>query len=251
MDNIAIISDIHGNIPALEAVASDIRNRGIRRIICLGDLVGKGPQPAEAVERIRELCEMTVLGNWDLGIGRPQVLEAGKWQLQQLSASRLNYLAQLPFCAELTMSGRRIRLVHASAKSVYHRVHREANKEEQLAMFANTELTGDFDGISGLAPDVVGYGDIHVPFVHTLESKERQGLMLFNTGSVGAPYDGLAQASYAILEGIANETRPAPFSVRLVRVPYDVERVIAIAERAGMPQLDRFCYEMRAGLEQQ
>ncbi|CAG7625448.1 hypothetical protein PAESOLCIP111_02726 [Paenibacillus solanacearum] len=247
MDNIAIISDIHGNIPALEAVANDIHSRGIRRIICLGDLVGKGPQPAEAVDRIRELCETTVLGNWDLGIGNPQVLEAGKWQLQQLGANRLNYLTQLLFCAELTMSGRRIRMLHASAHSVYRRVHCDAGIEEQLALFANTELTGDFDGIAGLAPDVVGYGDIHVPFVRMLESQERQGLMLFNAGSVGAPYDGLAQASYAIVEGIMHETRPAPFSVRLVRVPYDVERVIRIAEQAGMPELDRFRYEMRSG----
>lgn len=80
MVKIAIIADIHGNLPALEAVAADIRRHRIKRVICLGDLVGKGPQPAEAVDRIRELCELTVQGNWDLGINEPQDKEAGLWQ---------------------------------------------------------------------------------------------------------------------------------------------------------------------------
>ncbi|TVY06669.1 metallophosphoesterase family protein [Paenibacillus cremeus] len=250
MNRIAIISDIHANLPALEAVLKDIRRRRIKQIICLGDLVGKGPQPAETVDRIRAVCELTIQGNWDHGINQPQDKEAGLWQQQQLGSERLRYLAELPLAAELLMSARRIRLLHASADSIYHRVLRKADKKEKLGMFTNTELTGGFHGDPEVTPDVVGYGDIHVPFVQTLKSKDKKGLLLFNTGSVGAPYDGLPQASYVILEGVKDSEAPAPFSIQLVRVPYDIEKVIALAEQLQMPGLNRFRYEMRHGLEQ-
>ncbi|MED4603210.1 metallophosphoesterase family protein [Paenibacillus validus] len=249
MDKIAIISDIHSNLTALDTVLADIRGRGIERIVCLGDLVGKGPQPAESVDRIREVCETTVQGNWDHGIGGPQDKEAGRWQQSRLSAEQLRYLSKLPFACDLRISGRRVRLVHASASSVYHRVYRKASKREKLRMFENTEATGGFAGTDE-TPDVLGYGDLHLPFMHTLLSGAKQGLLLFNTGSVGAPYDGLPLASYTILEGVFGGDREAPFGIQWVRVPYDVERAIAIAEEVALPQLERFRYEQRSGREQ-
>lgn len=248
MDKIAVISDIHGNLQALEAVVQDIRRRRIRRIICLGDLVGKGPQPCETVDQIRQLCEVTVQGNWDHGINLPQDKKSGLWQQERLGEERLSYLRELPFSVDLQMSGRRIRLLHASAQSVYHRVLRKADKKEKLAMFENTKHTGRFLGTE-LTPDVIGYGDIHVPFLQTLKSKQTKGLLLFNTGSVGAPYDGLPQASYTILEGMADHMEEAPFSVQLVRVPYDIEKAVAVAEQVGLPELERYRYEQRTGLE--
>jgi protein phosphatase len=249
MVKIAIIADIHGNLPALEAVAADIRRHRIKRVICLGDLVGKGPQPAETVDRIRELCELTVQGNWDLGINEPQDKEAGLWQQDRLGKERLEYLRTLPFCADLWLSGKRVRLFHASAKSVYHRVLKKADKAERLALFDNTEATGSFAGEDGVTPDVVGYADIHVSFHRTFKSKDKQGLMLFNTGSVGAPYDGIAQASYVILEGLCDCREPGPFTVSMVRVPYDVSKAIAIAEQVGLPNLERFRYEQQTAME--
>lgn len=248
MEKIAIISDIHGNLPALEAVLDDIRRRGIRRIFCLGDLVGKGPEPARTVDRIRDVCERTVQGNWDHGISEPQEKEAGRWQQERISGDRLAYLRALPFCIDLTLSGRRIRLFHASAESVYTRVLQKADKKTKLRLFENTVQTGAFSG--GEAPDIVGYGDIHVPFVQTVKSKQSPGRMLFNTGSVGAPYDGIPQSSYSILEGVADGGPESPFSLSTVRVPYDTELAIAIAEREGLPQLERFRYEIKTGHEQ-
>lgn len=64
MDQIALISDIHGNLPALELVLADIRARGIEQIYCLGDLVGKGPNPSEVVDICQEVCTGIVQGNW-------------------------------------------------------------------------------------------------------------------------------------------------------------------------------------------
>ena len=65
MERIAVISDIHGNMPAVEAVLEDIKSKSIKRIICLGDLAGKGPSSAEAVDKIKEHCDVVIKGNWD------------------------------------------------------------------------------------------------------------------------------------------------------------------------------------------
>lgn len=236
MERIAVISDIHGNLPALEAVLQDMERRDINRIFCLGDLVGKGPSPAEVVDRIRERCEAVVQGNWDDLINRKrnQVLD---WHRERLGPERLHYLNTLPYCHDFRMSGRKIRLYHASAKSLYHRVQPGHPLEERLAMFEETEATSGAGGIGG--SDVVGYGDVHNAFVQHI-----QGKLLFNAGSVGNPLD-MTQAVYAILEGVYGSEASAPFGVQLVRVPYDIELAVRQAMELGMPDLEPYAKELR------
>lgn len=235
MDRIAVISDIHGNLQALEAVLEDIRSRGIGLIYCLGDLIGKGPQPAEAVDRIRECCSVVVQGNWDEFITKNSNPTLD-WHRERLGPERLHYLAALPYSHDLVLSGRRVRLFHASAKGVYHRVQPWDAIEERLAMFSHTDhiLSEGRD-----IPDVVGYGDVHNAFVQHLN-----GRMLFNAGSVGNPLD-LPQAAYAVLEGRLEDSRPGPFGLQLIRVPYDIEGAIRTAEEAGMPDLEPYARELR------
>lgn len=253
MERIAIISDIHGNLPALEAVLFDIKRRGITRIYCLGDLVGKGPNSAEVVDLVRQTCESVIQGNWDLGITLPQDQPAGLWQQQSLGEERLAYLKQLPFSIDLTLSGKRIRLFHASAQSVFQRLKRKASKQERLAMFQHTEMTGS--PTDGMQPDIVGYGDIHIPYLLTLNNPserdvsegERRGLMLFNVGSVGVPYDGIPQASYCVLEGDV-ELREAGFAIQFVRVPYNIAQAARLAYDAHMPDARRYELEITTGL---
>jgi protein phosphatase len=265
MEKIAIISDIHSNVPALEAVYKDIAKRRIRRMICLGDLVGKGPQPAEAVDRVRERCEFIAQGNWDAGILREQDMPAGRWQQEQTGEERLDFLGSLPFSLDFRLSGRLVRLFHASADSVFQRVNRKSTKEEKRAMFHNTERTGTPE--DGRTPDVVGYGDIHLPYITTLVvpsrdpqtgNKAPHGVTLFNTGSVGLPYDGIPMPSYVIIEGTAGEDdrnadasepglNSAPFSIQLVRVAYDIEKAVEAARNSGMPEADRYIEELRSG----
>lgn len=237
MDRIAAISDIHGNIPALEAVLEDIESRKIKTIICLGDLIGKGPDSALAVDRIQNTCEKVIQGNWDDFISNPTDSETGRWHQQQLGSERLSYLNSLPFHHDFVMSGKRIRLVHASAKSVHHRVVPFHPLEERLAMFESTERTGQFPD-NGL-PDVVGYGDIHAVYLEHLEKKT-----LLNVGSVGNPLD-IPQAAYAIFEGFLETREPAPFSIQFVRVPYDIEKAITRARDAKMPELEPYIKELR------
>jgi protein phosphatase len=255
MEKIAIISDIHANIPALEAVLIDIKQRGIQRIFCLGDLVGKGPQPAETIDRIREVCEVVLQGNWDLGITYKQHDDNGLWHQSKIGTERLAYLAELPFAHEIMLSGKLFRLFHASASSVFHRVKRKASKDERLAMFNNTELTNATCGQR--RPDLVGYGDIHVPYLLTLrtpsddpsELQQGSGLTLFNVGSVGTPYDGIPLACYSIVEGNSlNSNHPDSYSIQIVRTPYDIEQSIQLARAAKLPELDRYILEVSTGL---
>lgn len=239
LDRIAVISDVHGNLTALEAVLDDIAGRGIRTIINLGDNIGKGPRGAAVTERVREACAVNVRGNWDdfigaLGDDQPEDM---RWWRDELSAGQRQWLGRLPLSHDLVMSGRRIRLFHASAESPHTRVRFHHTDEEFDGMFRATAMTGD-----GPEPTVVGYGDIHDTY---LES--RDGRTLFNAGSVGNPLDE-PTPSYVILEGVLDAPTPAPFEVRFVRVPYDVDAEVAVAHRVGMPRSDVWEVELRTAV---
>ncbi|WP_054950938.1 metallophosphoesterase family protein [Numidum massiliense] len=237
MERIAVISDIHGNVPALDAVLEDIRRRGIERIFCLGDLIGKGPQSDLVVDRIREVCEIVIRGNWDDLIERPIEHETFAWHQRRLGPERIDYLTSLPFSHDIVLSGKLVRFVHASPQSVHHRVQPWHPFERRLAMFDNTELVA----AAGCKrePDVVGYGDVHNAFVQSYRGKT-----LFNTGSVGNPLD-VPQASYAVLEGVYGSDEAAGFGLQLVRVPYDIEDAVNIARDLNMPDLEPYVEELR------
>ncbi|MTH53181.1 metallophosphoesterase [Bacillus mangrovi] len=234
MNKIAVISDIHGNVPALEAVLADIRRRNAEKIFCLGDLAGKGPEPGAAISMVRENCDRTVKGNWDDLITKEARFETLKWHQQQLTEEDRRYLSELPFSLDFLMSGRQIRLFHASPFSLYTRIQPWDSIEKRMSMFGNTEMTGR----SSKQPDVAGYGDVHQAFVHQYKEK-----MLFNAGSVGNPLD-MNQASYAMLEGVEGGEAEDAFSIQLIRVPYDIERSIRIAREAEMPDLHEYIQEL-------
>lgn len=237
MGSIAVISDIHGNLTALEAVLDHIKARGIHTIFCLGDLVGKGPNSKKSIERIRETCEVVILGNWDDFIQKPVEMEEVKWHQDQLGLDDFAYLSTLPFHHDFYMSGKYVRLFHASAKSIYHRVvPMRDSYEEKLAMFENTEWIK----ASGQIPDVVGYGDIHAALIEPIFPNKT----LFNSGSVGNSLD-LPQATYAILHGEYESMEPTPFSIEIVRIPYDVEKELLIAKDMGLPNLEAYAIELR------
>lgn len=238
-DRVALISDVHGNVTALEAVLADIAARGITRILNLGDYVGKGPRGQEAIDRCRATCEVHIRGNWDDFLPDPSLDDspALTWWREELRTDQLPWLQNLPLAHDLVISGRRIRLFHASATSVHTRVLRDHSVDEFTGMFATTPLTGN-----GPEPSMVGYGDIHSAYV-----KVRGGRTVFNAGSIGNPLDEPVPV-YVILEGIVDEPDPAPFGMQFVRVPYDVESEIAVAREMGMPELDYYAVELREGI---
>jgi protein phosphatase len=242
LESVAIISDIHGNLTALEAVMENISARGIRTIYCLGDLVGKGPNSAKCLDRIREKCEVVVLGNWDEGIQKITDNEVMNWHRDQLGEERLNYLSTLPFHYDFYMSGKYIRLYHASAKSIHHRVVPMIHpKGEKLAMFENTEWITPL--VEDKTPDIIGFGDIHAALIEPIDNQRT----LFNAGSVGNPLD-IPQATYAILHGIKDSTELGPISIEIARVPYDIEKEIQIATDMDMPYVEPYALELREAI---
>ena len=234
LDRIALISDIHGNVPALEAALRDIDRRGIRRIFCLGDLVGKGPHSERVVDICQAVCERTVKGNWDDALTTETDNATLQWHQRRLGSARLAFLKDLPNTIELVMSGKRIRLFHASQKSVHYRVRQPDPVDKLLAMFDNTDFTGYTS-----TPDVVGYGDIHEAYIRSFLGKT-----LFNIGSVGNPHD-TPQAAYGILEGVDGGDAAHCLSIHLVRVPYDIELAIRQAQDENMPSLEPYAHELR------
>jgi predicted phosphodiesterase len=238
---IALISDVHGNLTALEAVLDDIEARGITRIFNLGDYVGKGPRGREVVALCRERCEVNLLGNWDDFLGDPRRAmenDALRWWHAQLGPGQAEWLRGLPFCHDFSLSGRRVRLFHASEETVHRRVRYVRTQQEFEALFTNTPATGD-----GPLPDLVGYGDTHDPFYEC----QLEGRTAFNTGAVGNCM-GDPTPLYCILEGMVDSERPAPWSIAYVRVPYDVEAELAVAREMGLPHYDGYELELRHGL---
>lgn len=238
MDQIAIISDIHGNLPALDAVLADIRQRGIQTIYCLGDLVGRGPDSAKAVDICRAVCQGVVKGNWDDKMTEPSEGAARRWHQAQLGSERLHYLRNLPNTIDFQLSGKRVRLFHASAQSVHVRSGFWDDWKKLHSMFVNTPFTT----YAQPEPDIVGYGDIHHAFLLPVGGKT-----LFNVGSVGNPLDQITLACYAILKGRLHNVGATPFAIEIIRIPYDIEAAIQLARAVAMPKLAEYEFELRTG----
>jgi protein phosphatase len=233
MTRIALIADIHGNVPALEAVLDDIGRVGADEIYCLGDIVGKGGSSDRAVDICRATCALNIYGNWEDSIANGVSTSlAAQWYRAQLGEERCAWLRALPQTHDCHLSGQPLRLFHASQIGVHHRVHQDA-RDKHAAMFENTEFTG-----FGKLPAVVGYADIHDCFMTWVGDK-----LLFNVGSVGNPLES-NRASYALLEGDPDDAA-APLRISFARVAYDIERAIRDAREAGAPWADDYAHELR------
>ena len=229
---IALLADLHGNLPATLAVEADIRKRNVAAIYCLGDIVGKGPDSPETMDWALAACEIVLAGNWDLGIAKNSAgNEQAHWYAEQLGEERLQKLCSLPLEHRFTFSGRKIRLLHGRP-TVPECVFPSSPKEEQLALFDIPDR-----------PDMVGFADIHSPFYLQLN----EGGILFNIGSVGNPLSRQPYATYTILEGKPGDGDNI-LTHAIVTVPYDREEAVQRALRAsGLPNGDAYINEVRTG----
>lgn len=231
----AVISDIHANAEALRTVLADIDRRGIQRIICLGDIVGYGPEPLECVDLVRQRCAWSLMGNHDFAVlYEPTNFNAGAesaafWTREQfaretneaLLAERYEFLGRL-----------RVRVVEPAPDNGFSilAVHGSPRRPINEYIFPDDAIN---------APDKLGLifervdrvclvGHTHVPGVFTDEPdfyppaelgesgyKFREGeKAVINVGSVGQPRDGDPRAAYAILH---------PDRVEFVRIPYNID----------------------------
>ncbi len=224
---IALISDIHGNLPALEAVLDDAARAGYDEIWNLGDVLGYAPYPNEVVRTLQNVKAVNIIGNYDLKVlafGRkrekwrrkkpPAKYAAFEWNHSHLSATVAAWLQSLSESLRRKINGFETLLVHGSPVSADEPLGSAtpASRLEELAQAAGA--------------DVVLCGHSHDPFLR------RSALAWFvNPGSVGRPEGGDWRASYAMLE-FADEG----LKVNHCRVPYDIDRVVRAVHAAGLPK---------------
>ena len=231
MDQITIFGDIHGNMPALEAVLKDFdaRGLGLQNLYCLGDLVGYGTAPNEVVAAIRERNIPTLMGNYDLGVGnnsddcgcayKSEAAEAlGKrsiaWSNEHTLDDHKVFLRNLPAHIPLELGGLKILLVHGSPRKVNEYLYEDRSD-------ASLERIMD-----GAEADVLVCGHTHLPYHRILPSGRR----IVNAGSVGKPKDGDPRAGYIVLTMNGDALK-----VEFARVAYDVEAAATAIESSAMP----------------
>lgn len=230
----AILSDIHANLAALEAVLDDLRERRIDELWCLGDIVGYGPYPNECTELLRSCKHSCVVGNHDWGsTGKISISEfnrdaadACQWTGSVLTAGNFDYLRALPEVVErdgFTMA-------HGSPRyPIWEYIMNSEEARENLPYFKTPFCLVGHTHI----PLVFHQGKRRVPVFRHLDDGEEialgEGRYIINPGSVGQPRDSDPRGSYAIYD--AEEKR-----VTLYRIPYDIAETQQRMRDEGLPR---------------
>ena len=227
-DGVAVVTDIHANLPALEAALGWIEDEAIERIYCGGVLVGYGPRPNDVCALIAERGIPTIYGNYDYAIARdledcgcayitPHDREIGQrsveWTLAHTDQAAKDFMRELPFDLRFEVGATAVHLVHGSPRKVneYLFEDKPASLYERLAAAERA--------------DVLVFGHTHKPWV-----REHGGVLFVNCGSVGKPKDGDPRGAFAVLDASSGR-----LEVSIERVAYDAETVAAEVRAAGLP----------------
>ncbi len=215
---IAVLSDIHANINALESVVRDAEERGASLLVNAGDSLGFGPCPNEAVEFICEKNILSILGNYDVEVIEGKIKDKGQknrafqFAKKELSKSSENYLNSLPRERRIEVVGKKLLITHGSPESIEEHIYCDT-PAERLKALAETAKA-----------DVIILGHTHEQFW-----KQINGVSFVNPGSVGRPGDGNPQTAYAMLSF-------DPFKVELFRLDYDVTAAVDALRKKRLPQ---------------
>ena len=212
---VALISDVHSNLIALDAVLADIDSIGVEQIVSAGDIVGYYPYPNETIERFRSRNIQSILGNHDRAVIRinpvgmnKMAAEAVLWTSKHVSADGVDYLRNLKARMHMKLGSRPVGIYHGSPRD---------DDEYLYEIDAGPELLEMCDC------NLLVVGHTHIPFIKKFGSGT-----IVNSGSVGQPRDGEKRASYVLFDDDAND-----FQIR--RVEYDVEAVEKKVQSAGLP----------------
>jgi putative phosphoesterase len=228
MRRVAVITDLHANLSALQAALARIGELGVDAIYCGGDLVGYGPHPNEVCALIAERGIPTIYGNYDYAISRdlddcgcayitPHDRELGQrsveWTLEHNDQASKDFMRALPFDLRFTVGDIAAHLVHGSPRKVneYLFEDKPASLYERLAAAEDA--------------DVLVFGHTHKPW-----TREYGGVLFVNCGSVGKPKDGDPRGAFAVLSAADDGV-----AVSIERVAYDAPAVAADVRRAGLP----------------
>lgn len=207
----ALLSDVHGNLPALEAVLDDLPE--VDTVVCAGDVVGYNPWPSECVERIRDVADIVVQGNHDAAVENPSTFDANQmakagieFTAENLSEEQRRWLSELP--ESETFANDTFLLVHSHP-----------------AIRGKYVFPSEFPNLRRHLDD---YRGIVVGHTHIQHSAHIDGRVIVNPGSVGQPRDSDARAAYAVLNTEQHE-------VDCRRVEYDIDQVVDQVEEVGLP----------------
>ncbi|MGI9539457.1 MAG: metallophosphoesterase family protein [Miltoncostaeaceae bacterium] len=225
---IAVITDIHANLAALEAVLAAIDDLRVNAAYCGGDLVGYGPDPNAVCALIRDREIPTIYGNYDHAIARddhdcgcayrdPADKALGErsiaWTLEHTSDTSKEFMRDLPFDLRFAMGGRRVRLVHGSPRKVNEYLFDDKPDSLYERLAVQSEC------------DVLVFGHTHKPWI-----SEIAGVLFVNCGSVGKPKDGDPRAAFAVLELKGDRV-----TARIERARYDAASVAREVAAVGLP----------------
>jgi putative phosphoesterase len=223
-ERVAVITDIHGNLPALEAALARIDELGIERTYCGGDLVGYGPRPNEVCALIEARGIPTIHGNYDHAIARdhddcgcayvtPHDREIGQrsveWTLAHTGREAKDFMRALPFDLRFDVGGTAVHLVHGSPRKVNEYLFQDKPATLYDRLAAAEEA------------DVLVFGHTHKPWI-----ADFGGVRFVNCGSVGKPKDGDPRGAFAVLTAT---------DATIERVAYDADSVAAEVRAAGLP----------------
>jgi predicted phosphodiesterase len=233
---IALVSDIHANLPALEAVLADIERRGTGAVYHLGDLVGYGPWPNEVVALLQEREITGVAGNYDSTVATdyahcgcryedPRQEELSHlsyaWTRANISPATKAYLGTLPFRIDLRPAGGHTpgpRLILLHAAPTLNTLYWTDDRSDRFCL-EMAEKAGARPG------DAIAFGHTHLPW-----HREVDGIYFVNAGSVGRPKDGDPRAGYVMLSFGAGTP-----VIEFVRIEYDVARAIEAIRASELP----------------
>lgn len=230
---LAAISDIHGNAIAFEAVIHDLKQQSPDAVVFLGDLVMRGPQPAECIELLYSLDPLiSIKGNHDHYFSRYRApsdwipknakeemnLRQFIYNKQNLSTEEQTWLAELPTEFYYKNDSLKAELYHASPDSLW-KITWPWSTIDELDELHKEDTS-----------NMVIYGHIHHAFTRTVK-----GRLIVNSGSIGLPFDGDHRASYVIIDIHKNNV-----AVQIRRISYDIEKVIRVAKDRQMPDTNLF-----------
>lgn len=234
--NVAIISDMHGNRDALSAVLADIDSQNVDQIICAGDIVNKGPYPAECLQMIREQHIPAVMGNTDQDVLNKDE-DVDKWVYDRLSADEVAHLRSLPLQYRLTPKDGQspqddLLVVHSTPRSCYDLLVCEPHPNPITQTDGMTRITPEEEALAmlnGERANLIVYGHIHYTSYRVIG-----GQRVASIGAVGLPLDGDQRAAYALAQWDGSNWQLAH-----KRVAYNVENVIQDVQKSNMPTKER------------
>ena len=239
---VAIFSDVHGNLTALEAVLADIEDQAIDTVVFAGDLCVAGPRPAECLERVRQLDIPAVYGNtdhWLLGVVEPpdRVKSICAWSLAKLNETQQAWLRSIPLSHRISPTDKSsddLLIVHANPKDAYWLIF--PSEADQMARYGrirqpDSELD---EWLSGTEAAVLAYGHLHIPGI-----RHWGDMVLANISSVNLPGDDDPRAKYSVLSW-----ENGRWHIERHHVAYDIQPEIEAIKAAKPPNWEMFVTTM-------